>query len=244
MWNDIEFILNIINDCSSKTDVLKRLELKISGGNYNTLSSFIKKNNINIEHFNDLLKTSNYIKYDKLEDVLIENSPYTSTYSLKRRLYKEGLKDRKCEKCGQDENWLGKKIALILDHINGDRHDNRLSNLQIVCPNCNAALETHCRGLNVKKEMYNHCDCGNKKRIDSKRCFNCYCLPKVKEQLKKDKIYSTDRKELRKVQRPSYQQLLQEIKEIGYAATGRKYLVSDNAIRKWIKMYEKYGENY
>lgn len=43
----------------------------------------------------------------------------------------------------------------------------------------------------------------------------------------------------RKVERPSLEQLLKEIKELGYSATGRKYNVSDNAIRKWIKIYQK-----
>ena len=42
--------------------------------------------------------------------------------------------------------WTGKKMSLILDHINGKHNDNRIDNLRIVCPNCNATLETHCRG--------------------------------------------------------------------------------------------------
>lgn len=45
----------------------------------------------------------------------------------------------------------------------------------------------------------------------------------------------------RKVERPPYEKLIQEIKELGYSATGRKYNVSDNSIRKWIKNYEKYS---
>ena len=45
----------------------------------------------------------------------------------------------------------------------------------------------------------------------------------------------------RKTSRPSYELLIQEIKELGYSAVGRKYGVSDNSIRKWIKTYEKYG---
>ena len=63
---------------------------------------------------------------------------------LKNRLYKEGIKKRECELCGQDEIWKGKKISLILVHKNGIFNDNRLKNLRIVCPNCNATLETHC----------------------------------------------------------------------------------------------------
>lgn len=77
-----------------------------------------------------------------MDKILIENSSYNRS-SLKERLYKEGLKERKCEFCGQDENWNGKHMSLILDHINGIYNDNRLENLRIVCPNCNATLETH-----------------------------------------------------------------------------------------------------
>ena len=45
---------------------------------------------------------------------------------LKRRLYDEGLKQRACELCGQGEEWRGRRMSLILDHINGVADDNRL----------------------------------------------------------------------------------------------------------------------
>jgi hypothetical protein len=43
----------------------------------------------------------------------------------------------------------------------------------------------------------------------------------------------------RKVKRPSQEQLIKDIKELGYKGTGRKYNVSDNSIRKWEKYYCK-----
>ncbi len=43
----------------------------------------------------------------------------------------------------------------------------------------------------------------------------------------------------RKVERPSYEKLLEEIEEMGYSAVGRKYGVSDNAVRKWVRFYER-----
>ncbi len=46
----------------------------------------------------------------------------------------------------------------------------------------------------------------------------------------------------RKVRRPPYEQLLREIEERGYLAVGRKYGVSDNAIRKWVRQYEREAE--
>jgi len=45
----------------------------------------------------------------------------------------------------------------------------------------------------------------------------------------------------RKVERPPYEQLIKNVNEIGYKGTGRKYGVSDNSIRKWLKTFEKYG---
>ena len=64
----------------------------------------------------------------KLSDILIENSTWTSTYHLKERLFKENLKEKKCECCGRSE-WLNKPIALELHHINGIKDDLRLENL-------------------------------------------------------------------------------------------------------------------
>jgi hypothetical protein len=138
-------------------------------------------------------------------------------------------------------------MSLILDHINGDRYDNRLENLQIVCPNCNATLATHCRGLNANKEKwikYDLCKCGGTKQKKSELCISCHKdkLFKIREAEKeREKKEKKTRKETRKVERPAYEVLIKEIKELGYAATGRKYGVSDNGVRKWKKMYEKYG---
>jgi hypothetical protein len=78
-----------------------------------------------------------------LAEVLVEHSAYDRA-SLKRRLYDEGLKQRRCELCGPGETWRGERITLILDHVNGVHDDNRLENLRIVCPNCAATLPTHC----------------------------------------------------------------------------------------------------
>lgn len=64
------------------------------------------------------------------------------------------------------------------------------------------------------------CVCGAEKEIKSRTCNKCRGL--------KD----------RKVERPSYEELIKEVSELGYCGTGRKYGVSDNAIRKWIKRYE------
>lgn len=47
----------------------------------------------------------------------------------------------------------------------------------------------------------------------------------------------------RRAERPEYETLCQENQELGYAGTGRKYGVSDNAIRKWKRYYESQFKN-
>jgi len=139
---------------------------------------------------------------------------------LKERLYKEGLKDKICEICGQDEYWKGKKMSLILDHINGVNNDHRLDNLRIVCPNCNSTLDTFA-GKNSKKcRSINRCLCGEEISYGAKKCDKCYRLGS------------------RKVDRPGLEELIKMIDEIGYIGVGRIYNVTDNAVRKWVKNYK------
>jgi DNA-binding CsgD family transcriptional regulator len=60
---------------------------------------------------------------------------------LKARLLSQGLKENRCEHCGISE-WRGAPLAVALHHINGDRLDNRVENLELLCPNCHSQTET------------------------------------------------------------------------------------------------------
>jgi DNA-binding CsgD family transcriptional regulator len=54
---------------------------------------------------------------------------------LKYRLISDGLKVNRCEHCGITE-WHGNPLTMALHHVNGDGSDNRLENLELLCPNC------------------------------------------------------------------------------------------------------------
>ena len=145
----------------------------------------------------------------------------------------EGLRPRYCELCGQGEEWCGRRMSLILDHINGVGNDNRLQNLRIVCPNCAATLDTHCgRGNRVDRERdCVLCGATFRPRYASHR----YCSPKCGQRSPGPK---DPRPETRKVDRPPYARLKREIAAMGWRAVGRRYGVSDNAVRKWVRWYE------
>ena len=230
---DVEKLKDIVKESYSFAEVCRKLNKSKSGDGYKVLKRVIENNSIDISHFNPW-KNNVFNKKDKEKPIsfyLVENSNISSSH-LKEKLYKFGIKQRICEECGQNEEWRGKKIALILDHINGISNDNRLDNLRILCPNCNATLETHCRGY--KGILKNEEKLIDKLKTQQEKHDNFgFSILERKSQISQ-----------RKVERPSYKQLLLEVKENGYLGTSKKYNVSDNTIRKWLKLYEKYGENF
>jgi len=84
----------------------------------------------------------------ELEEILDGKHPYYQTFKLKNRILKEGLFEYKCVSCNNEE-WMGNKIPLQLDHINGDSSDHRKDNLRLLCPNCHSQTDTWC-GKNKK----------------------------------------------------------------------------------------------
>lgn len=215
-----KYLAKIVKDSKNISDVSNKIFKNKNTGNRQTIKKYIKLYDLDISHFKNN-NNNTFRKKINLNDILVENSTYNRMH-LKNRLYKEGLKGRKCEICGQTEEWHGKHMSLILDHINGINDDNRLENLRILCPNCNATLDTHC-GKNIKhteKKKY-YCECGNEKSKNADFCEFCY------------------KKKSRIVERPNYKTLILDIDDLGYVGTGKKYGVSDNAIRKWKKYYEK-----
>ena len=215
----------------SYAEALRRLKLRAAGGNHRTLQKYAALWQIPTDHFDQAAVRREALSRARrpLDEILVADSTYRSRGSLKLRLYKEGLKERVCELCGQGEIWRGQRIALILDHINGLATDNRLENLQIVCPNCAAALPTHC-GRNVKLLEPRTCaGCGAS--FQANFLAQRFCTPGCHGR----SIAGRPVHRSRKVERPPSEQLLSEVLEIGYVAVGRKYGVSDTAIRKWFR---------
>lgn len=147
-----EYLEILVKDSNSLSEVTKKAGLNEKYcGNRQTIKKYLNEYNIRLDHFGNY-KTNRSNKKIELSLILIKNSSYSNTVKLKEKLYKEGLKQRRCELCSQGEEWMGKKMSLILDHKNGTHNDNRIENLRIVCPNCNATLDTH-GGKNRNKRL-------------------------------------------------------------------------------------------
>lgn len=84
-----------------------------------------------------------------LDELLIDGRRGTNRRDLKLRLIEAGLKEDKCEGCGLVE-WQGERLRPQLHHVNGEKYDNRLENLQLLCPNCHA-LTPNWGGRNRKR---------------------------------------------------------------------------------------------
>lgn len=211
----------LVKESYSYAEVARKLGMHSKGGNYNTLRRYIIKWNIDTRHF----ISRGWSKGQKLQnsrmplEFYLNNLKPISSWGLKKKLIEAGIKKNECEICGISE-WNNKPISCQLHHKNGNNKDNRLENLQILCPNCHSQTDSYAgKKLRTIKP---------KKKLSS-------------EELSKANSHANI--SCRKVTRPSYEQFLLEFKELGenFSAMGRKYGVSDNAIRKWIKSYEKYG---
>lgn len=149
-WDNSQFI-TAVNNSLSYAEVMRKLNLKPAGSNYDTVKKKIKELNLDTSHmtgksWNKGERFRNFAFTIPLDTILVEHSKYNNTNNLRIKLIKKGLKENKCECCGRTK-WLGKPIKLELHHINGIKDDLRIENLQILCPNCHAYTDNY-RGKN------------------------------------------------------------------------------------------------
>ena len=223
---------DIINTSPSISAALLSLGLSNKGNNYKTLKRRCDQENINYQELVTRSKNNNMknllLVTSKLKipnSILFIDDSSTSRHIVKNRIISENIIPYECSDCGNTGEHNGKKLSLHLDHINGKSNDNRLINLRFLCPNCHSQTDTYC---------------GKAKSIPSKVCPQC-SINIVKS--KSNICRQCSSKNNRKVDRPSYTELLSHIDNgTPFTQIGKLYNVSDNCIRKWIKQYKHVKE--
>ena len=140
-----------VSESKSIRECLIKMSLSPYGGNYRVFKKKIKELNLSTDHFlgQGWNKNNSPADIKDIEKYFNNEIPITS-YKLKCRILKDGIKPNKCESCGLD-TWMGKPIPLEVHHKDGDRSHNELSNFELLCPNCHAFTDSY-RGKNSRKE--------------------------------------------------------------------------------------------
>ena len=147
MRNDIlekkDQIIKMIEDYEPKAKICKFLKCKPE-----TLDSYLKK--FGIDYKGNKGAKGKKTAPNKVSAIDYIKKEIVVTSKLRKKLIRDGIKKNECEMCGISE-WLGLDIPLELHHVDGNRFNNELENLQILCPNCHSLTPNHSHKKGTKK---------------------------------------------------------------------------------------------
>jgi 5-methylcytosine-specific restriction endonuclease McrA len=115
-------------------------DLLDAGLNMNEIAHRLGVARSTVGYHAEILRTQKQDAKDQVRHPPKRRQPVAAP-GVKQRLFKAGIKTRRCESCGLTK-WNGGVIPLALHHANGNRNDNRLENLQILCANCHGQTDT------------------------------------------------------------------------------------------------------
>ena len=148
MRQDIEqskdVILEWVKALQPKAWMCRQLKCRPS-----TLDGFLKKWNIVYDGSRGTRGADTLYEPKKLPLDEYANRSWITSHKLKLRLYSEGLKSPVCEICAIS-SWQDKPLSMHLHHVDGDRFNNEITNLQILCPNCHAQTDSFAKPLHSR----------------------------------------------------------------------------------------------
>lgn len=132
--------------CDESTS-LRELAIKIgyspnSGSGIKQIKEMIQELDLGTSHFTGQKHSKNTGKIKTQTEDYLSGKVKITTHKLRLRLISQKYFEEKCNSCGNTE-WLGEKIPLELHHKDGNKENNSLENLELLCPNCHVFTDTY-----------------------------------------------------------------------------------------------------
>lgn len=176
--------------------------------------------------------------------------------TVRRKQFKK-IRDYICSECKLGAVWNNKPITLQLDHINGIKKDNHVSNLRWLCPNCHSQTDTFCsknhkNHKNPKNRLTYKMSVIEKIMIDlksmpdkdfqefiSKNSYTdiaakYHTSPTTVERVFFKMKIKKPKKGISKLKYvPSKEELEKMIQKKSFTSIGKAFGISDNGVRHW-----------
>lgn len=212
MLYTIEELAEATKNSITLKEIIDKLGLRDHTFYRRQVKADIVKNNIDDSKLDSPRTPARNTNILSLDDIL-NNKIYLGSHKLKIKLLKNNLISYECSECKLD-SWNNKPLSLQLDHIDGNRFNNNLTNLRLLCPNCHSQTETF---SNKRAKIIKYC--AKCKKSISKRAL--YCQKCAREE---NKIF--------KINWPPLTELVSMIENTSYKDTAKSLGVSDNSIKK------------
>lgn len=226
---------------SSYADTLRVLGITPHGTNTTRIARKISSNSIDISHFTGKShrKGASVSRKRIPESILVLGHPGDNRETRKNLLHcmrSLGV-PYVCSRCDCPPLWGGVPLTLEINHINGESWDNRLGNLEFLCPNCHSQ-ETESnrpRKYSSKPMITNYQTTPKSTRPipEPKECSAPGCRVEIRTRSIFCITHSPSRST--KIPWPEEDELVKMIMDSSYSSVGRTLGVSDNAIRKRLR---------
>ncbi len=240
-----ELLSPIAKESTSIAQVIRKLGLKETGGNYNHIKKRLIDLEIDITHFLGCATNcgknhkggpkshwSEILVYDK------NKNRREKAVRLRRSLIESG-REYKCEICDLTDTWNKKTLRLEVDHKDSNCLNNIKENLRFICPNCHSQqlhkgnkgltdVTSDCRAFQNRRKINSNATRIRKTHI-CKQCLKLTNNPNYCS-------YECSRKGQKRAEISNEEMFaLLEKNDMNYSKTGRELGISDNAVRKRLK---------